>query len=64
MNAAEPNGCRHCGHPQRTHANRWTPSVGWHNHAEPTDAQRLQRMTARRNTTPAATRGTQTEATR
>jgi hypothetical protein len=43
----EPNGCRHCGIPEREHVQRWKPAVGWHKWAAPTDSQRLQRMRAR-----------------
>lgn len=46
----EPNGCRWCGIPERVHAQRWTPSVGWHKHEQPVDAQRLARMRDRRDT--------------
>lgn len=45
---AEPSGCQHCGIPEREHAQRWKPPVGWHRWAPPTDAQTLARMTARR----------------
>lgn len=44
-----PSGCRHCGVPEREHARRWKPPVGWHKWAAPTDEQRKTRMTARRN---------------
>lgn len=55
-----PNGCRHCGLPERGHFQRWTRDAGWHGWTAPTDAQRLERMRARRNqnlkkTAPAAT---------
>lgn len=43
-----PDGCRWCGHERRSHGQLWKPSVGFHKWAEPTDAQRLARMKARR----------------
>jgi hypothetical protein len=45
---AEPNGCRHCGIPERRHYQQWEPPVGWHAWAQPTDSQILVRMQARR----------------
>ncbi len=45
----EPSACRHCPHAEREHMQRWTASAGWHKWTPPTDAQRLARMTARRN---------------
>jgi hypothetical protein len=44
----EPNGCRHCGLPKRSHYQQWKPPVGWHAWSTPTDSQILARMTARR----------------
>ncbi len=43
-----PNGCRYCGIDQLQHCGRWTEGVGRHQWIEPTDAQRLERMRARR----------------
>lgn len=43
-----PDGCRECALPGRGHYRRWTRSVGWHGWIEPSDAQRLARMKARR----------------
>jgi hypothetical protein len=43
-----PNGCRHCGQPERDHYRRWTEAAGWHKWAAPADAQRIERMLARR----------------
>ncbi|MFI0929675.1 hypothetical protein ACH4TP_37990 [Streptomyces sp. NPDC021012] len=52
-----PYGCRWCGTEQSGHGRRWKPSVGVHWWAEPTRAQILARMRARRrarlNTPPA-----------
>jgi hypothetical protein len=42
-----PNGCRHCGIPQREHATQHTAG-GAHGWTEPTNAQRLARMRNRR----------------
>ncbi|MFT2014647.1 hypothetical protein ACMA1D_02180 [Streptomyces sp. 796.1] len=44
----EPDGCRHCGIPERGHARQWTRAAGWHAWVEPSDGQRLERMRARR----------------
>ncbi|GAA0501160.1 hypothetical protein [Streptomyces olivaceiscleroticus] len=44
-----PNGCRWCGIEQRGHARRWVTSRGFHTWEQPTQAQRLARMRARRN---------------
>jgi hypothetical protein len=44
----DPNACQHCGVPQQRHFRRWTEDVGRHGWTEPTDAQRLARMRARR----------------
>lgn len=44
----EPDACRWCSVPRREHVSLWKPPVGWHQWAEPTDAQRLERMKARR----------------
>ncbi len=46
--APEPNACRWCGVGRRAHMQRWVPSHGWHPWTEPTNAQRLARMQARR----------------
>ncbi len=43
-----PNTCRYCGYEQRSHGNYWVRSIGWHLWVEPTNAQRLARMKARR----------------
>lgn len=43
-----PDGCRWCGHDKLGHAQLWKPSIGWHKWAQPTSAQRLARMKARR----------------
>jgi hypothetical protein len=43
-----PDGCRWCGIPQYGHLRRYRDSVGWHQWAQPTVAQRLARMKARR----------------
>jgi hypothetical protein len=44
-----PNGCRWCGtDPQRHYGQHWVPSVGWHTWTQPTNAQILARMKARR----------------
>lgn len=51
MNTAKlpaPNGCRHCGIDKPNHVQRWAREVGIHGWVEPTDAQRLERMKARR----------------
>lgn len=40
------NGCRWCGFMRIDHANRWVPSQGWHEFAEPTDTQRRARYLA------------------
>jgi hypothetical protein len=44
-----PYGCRWCGTDQGHHGWRWVRSAGLHQWAEPTTAQVLARMTARRN---------------
>lgn len=44
-----PDGCRWCGHRQRGHLQMWRASVHWHAWAQPTGAQRLARMKARRS---------------
>ncbi|GAB3156512.1 hypothetical protein GCM10027258_63060 [Amycolatopsis stemonae] len=46
--AAEPNGCRWCGIGQREHGGQWIDPVGWHSWGAPSNAQRLERMKARR----------------
>jgi len=43
-----PNGCRFCGIDQRDHMQRWSKSIGWHQWDQPTNAQILARMRARR----------------
>lgn len=43
-----PNGCTHCGGPERGHGQLWLRSTGWHNWEAPSDAQRLFRMKQRR----------------
>lgn len=43
-----PNGCQHCGVAERDHFQRWTDAAGWHGYTLPTDAQRKDRMIARR----------------
>lgn len=48
MAETSPNGCTHCGIEQRLHARRWTQAAGWRQWTPPTDAQRLERMRARR----------------
>lgn len=45
---AIPNGCAACGVDHQEHCWRWHPTVGLHQWIEPTDAQRLTRMRARR----------------
>lgn len=47
-----PNGCRWCGADRQDHYQRWTAEAGRHGWTAPTDAQRLERMRARR--TPSA----------
>lgn len=44
-----PSGCRWCGADEYGHAQRWKPGHGWHTWEQPTDAQTLARMRARRN---------------
>lgn len=43
-----PNGCMWCGTDPQTHLMRWVPDVKWHLWVEPTDAQRKERIQARR----------------
>jgi hypothetical protein len=43
-----PNGCRWCGLDARDHYRRWKEPVGWHKWTSPTDAQRKERMLARK----------------
>ena len=51
------NGCRWCGFLKIDHANRWVPGKKWHEHEEPTDAQRKARFKAgAKNTIPARLR--------
>lgn len=47
--APNPYGCRWCGHDQGNHSRRYVRSVGMHAWKQPTRAQILARMTARRN---------------
>lgn len=44
-----PDGCRWCGEDHGNHGRQWVRSVGVHQWVEPTRAQRLARMTARRD---------------
>jgi hypothetical protein len=46
----EPNGCAHCGIPERQHYQQWKPPVGWHRWAAPSTEQIKARMIARRAT--------------
>lgn len=48
MGAVEPNGCSACGVTARHHGRRYHPTVGQHSYTAPSDAQRLERMKARR----------------
>lgn len=57
MPETPPNGCAHCGLSERDHFRRWTDAAGWHGYVTPTDAQRLERMRARR-TPPAPSAAT------
>ena len=50
MTTTTPNGCRHCGIPERQHYRQWKAPVGWHQWQKPTSAQILARMKARRAT--------------
>lgn len=50
---AVPGGCRWCGIEERGHARQHVPEVGWHAWTAPTDAQRKERMIARRTQAPA-----------
>ncbi|WP_062214725.1 hypothetical protein [Streptomyces sp. NBRC 109706] len=43
-----PFGCRWCGTEQRGHGSRWVASAGMHQWEQPTRAQILARMRARR----------------
>lgn len=43
-----PDGCRHCGTVQREHPQKYHEVAGFHGWVEPTDAQRKERMLARR----------------
>ncbi|MFF6940411.1 hypothetical protein [Streptomyces lavendulae] len=43
-----PSACRHCGIPEREHAQRWKPPAGWRRWEPPTDRQILARMRHRR----------------
>lgn len=49
MAAPNPSGCRWCGIDERQHMQQWKPPAGWHQWEQPTTAQRLARMKARRN---------------
>jgi hypothetical protein len=44
----EPNGCSWCGVLSSMHGRRWHREAGMHQWTAPTDAQRLDRMKARR----------------
>ena len=46
--AQAPSGCRWCGVEERVHGRRWLPGRGMHGWEQPTQAQVLARMTARR----------------
>ena len=48
MTTTPPNGCQHCGVTPRQHMQQWKPPVGWHQWEQPTQAQILTRMRARR----------------
>ncbi|MFJ5294490.1 hypothetical protein [Streptomyces sp. NPDC088348] len=48
---ASPDGCRWCGTDRSAHGRRYVESRGVHAWEPPTNAQRLARMHARRNTT-------------
>ncbi|MFJ7998970.1 hypothetical protein ACIQ7D_17740 [Streptomyces sp. NPDC096310] len=43
-----PFGCRWCGIARRSHGRQWIASQGWHAWEQPTNAQILARMRARR----------------
>lgn len=45
--APAPSACRWCGEEERTHANTWVRSVGYHQWVAPTSAQRRARILAR-----------------
>lgn len=47
--APNPDGCRWCGDDQGNHGSQWIASHGMHQWEQPTRAQRLARMHARRN---------------
>ena len=46
---ATPNGCQHCGIPERAHWQQWNEAAGWHQWTAPTDTQILARMLTRRS---------------
>jgi hypothetical protein len=46
--AAAPDGCRWCGDERFHHGSQYTPGIGLHSWAAPSDRQRLERMRARR----------------
>lgn len=46
--APNPDGCRWCGTARSTHGRRFVASHGVHAWEQPTNAQRLARMRARR----------------
>lgn len=48
---ATPGGCRYCGTTRQGHHQTHIPGHGFHPYTEPTDAQRLARLRARRTTT-------------
>lgn len=47
--APSPDGCRWCGDARHHHGLSYVPSQGLHSWEQPTPAQRLARMTARRD---------------
>lgn len=47
MRMPPPNGCTHCGLPERAHLRVWTDGTGWHTWVEPSDEQREARTIAR-----------------
>lgn len=42
-----PDGCQHCGIPERQHMTRWKPGIGSHQWTAPTQEQVKTRMLAR-----------------
>lgn len=45
---ATPDGCRWCGDAPGHHGHQFTPGIGLHRWAQPSDRQRLERMQTRR----------------